>query len=138
MAVTYLLQSALLDVQLDEEHAWLYMAWKGPLAMAPVQAACAQVLGFIQQTGVRKVLNDNTLVTQSSWELARWVAENYLPRAAHLGIESVAWVQSADIFSRAYINTIEAAAGPLPQLALFEDVASAYEWLRLPTIPLPS
>lgn len=74
MPIVLLLTSAVLDVHHDEDNAQLYPDWKGPQEVARVRATCQQVLAFIQATGARKALNDNTHVTQTSWELVKWVA----------------------------------------------------------------
>ena len=132
MTVTSLLSSDILDIHYDEDHCWLYLDWKGPQHLELVQSAGEHILDCIQQTGVRKVLNDSTCITQTSWPLAQWVSDEYLPRVAQAGIERVAWVQSLDLSSRIHIDLMDDFAEQMPLVALFEDVAAAYTWLSAP------
>lgn len=132
MAVVTLLSSDILDVHHDEDHSWLYLDWRGPQHLEMVQLAGEQILDCIQQTGVKKVLNDSTGITQTSWQLAQWVSEDFLPRVAQAGIERVAWVQSLDLKSRVHIDLMDDFVERIPSIALFEDIAAACAWLSVP------
>ena len=129
MAMQLLLPSAVLDAYYDEENAWLYLDWKGPQEIPLVQAACQHVLALLRQTGVHNILNDNTHITQTSWELVKWVAYDYLPEAGRAGLHHVAWVQSPLPACRGNVDLMDDFVGHLPQVAIFGDVAAAYDWL---------
>lgn len=129
MSLALLLTSEVLDAHHDQDNSWLYLDWKGPQDVALVQAACQQVLAFIRQTGAQKVLNDNTHITQTSWELVKWVAYDYLPRAGDAGLEYVAWVQSPSPSCRGHVDLMDDFIGQKPQVALFSELAGAYAWL---------
>lgn len=135
MSFISLFSSEILDVYHDLDNAWLYLDWKGRQELAWVQEACRQVSALIEQTGVHKALNDNTHITNTSWELVRWVAYDYLPQAAAAGIEYVAWVNSPILDCRNHIDIMASLLDQKPQVALFDDVASAYEWLSDVNIP---
>lgn len=136
MSIHLLLSSDVLDVHHDEANAWLYLDWKGPQEVDLVQAACQRLTGFIQQTGVHKALNDNTHITQTSWELVKWVAYDYLPEAGRLGLEYVAWVQSPRPGCRSNLDLMDDFVGHKPQVAIFQDMAAAYEWLGTVSAPV--
>ncbi|MBF9236197.1 hypothetical protein I2I05_02200 [Hymenobacter sp. BT683] len=136
MSLDLLLTSEVLDVHYDAAKAWLYLDWKGPQDLALVQAACAQLSVLIQQTGAHKILNDNTHITETSWELARWVAYDYLPQAAEVGLEYVAWVHSPLLGSRSNVDLMSAFVDRKPQVAIFDEMAAAYEWLSSFAVPL--
>ena len=139
MLLCPLLTSDLLDVHYDQDNAWLYLDWKGSQEFGMVQAACRQVLALIQQTGVRKVLNDSTHITQTTRELASWVANEYLPQVSHAGVVYVAWVYSQVLYSRSNINLVAHLSDPEdPQIVFFDDVASAYTWLSSVHAPAES
>lgn len=129
MTIDPLLTSDILDVHYDEENAWLYLDWKGPQDLATVQAACGQLTAIIQQTNAHKALNDNTHITETSWELVEWVAQDYLARAATAGIEYVAWVRSPLLACCSNIEHMSAFSDSRPVVALFDNLAEAYEWL---------
>ncbi|ALW84190.1 hypothetical protein AUC43_03210 [Hymenobacter sedentarius] len=136
MALDLLLASEVLDAHYDDENAWLYLDWKGPQALELVQAACAQISVLLQQTGARKILNDNTHITETSWELARWVAYDYLPEAARNGLNYVAWVNSPLLSCRGNVNLMAAFIDRRPQVAIFDELAAAYEWLSSLTVAI--
>ncbi|SFQ35838.1 hypothetical protein [Hymenobacter arizonensis] len=130
MSLVLLLASEVLDVHYDAAHAWLYLDWKGPQQLRTVQAACAQVTELIVQTGAHKALNDNTHVTTSNWELAKWIAHEYLPVAAQAGIAYVAWVHSPLLGARTNIDLMTVFSDRNPQVAIFDELSAAYEWLN--------
>ena len=129
MPLLLLLSSAVLDAYHDEENAWLYLDWKGPQEVPLVQAACRHLSALLRQTGVQSVLNDNTHITQTSWELVKWVAYDYLPEAGRAGLRHVAWVQSPLPGCRGHVDLMDDFVEQPPQVALFNDVAGAYAWL---------
>ncbi|HEX8329601.1 MAG TPA: hypothetical protein VF629_18835 [Hymenobacter sp.] len=135
MSTQLLLASEVLDVHYDLDNAWLYLDWKGPQELELVQAACQHLTEFIKQTGARKALNDNTHITQTSWELVKWVAYEYLPEAGRLGVEQVAWVQSPLPGCRSRLDLMDDFVSDKPQVAIFQDMAAAYEWLSSASVP---
>jgi hypothetical protein len=134
MSLDLLISSAVLDAHFDDENGWLYLDWKGPQKLELVQAACKQVTALLRQTGARKVLNDNTHVTETSWELARWVAQDYLPEAARNGLNYVAWVNSPLLSCRSNVDMMAAFIDRRPQVAIFDELVAAYEWLSSLTV----
>ncbi|UOR03744.1 hypothetical protein MUN82_12380 [Hymenobacter aerilatus] len=76
----------------------------------------------------KRILNDNTNVTKITPEVAPWLANDFLPYLRLLGIEYIAWICSSDMQIQ---NDTEAVLEKLtsPVVALFDDMATAYEWL---------
>ena len=138
MPPTLLLTSEVVDVYHDQENGWLYLDWKGPQELALVQAACQHLSTFLQQTGVQKVLNDNTHITRTSWELVKWVAYDYLPQTGRDGLHCVAWVQSPSPSCRGNLDLMDDFASHMPQVAIFDDLAEAYTWLSSVDVPMVS
>ncbi|OGX83375.1 hypothetical protein BEN47_03535 [Hymenobacter lapidarius] len=122
--------SAVLDLHYDDENAWLYLDWKGPQELELVQAACQDVLAFIKQTGARKALNDNTHITETSWDLARWVGYDFIPQVAAAGLEYIAWVCSPLLSCRTNLGLMSSFSDQKPQVAVFDEIAAAYGWLN--------
>jgi hypothetical protein len=136
MALVLLLASDVVDIHYDADNTWLYLDWKGPQELARVQAACERLTVLIEQMGARKALNDNTHVTATSWELAQWIAHDYLPLAGKAGVQYVAWVHSPLLSARSNIDLMAAFGDRQPQVAIFDNVAAAYEWLGSVTVPV--
>lgn len=130
MSIELLLTSDVLDLYYDDENAWLYLDWKGPQHLELVQAACQDVLDFIRQTGAQKSLNDNTHITETSWELARWVGCDFIPQAAAAGLEYVAWVCSPLLSCRSNLSLMSSFGDQKLQVATFDDISDAYAWLN--------
>ena len=129
MSIELLLTSDVLDLHYDDENTWLYLDWKGPQDLELVRAACQDVLGFIRQTGAQKALNDNTHITEISWELAQWVGYDFIPQAAAAGLEYVAWVCSPLLSCRSNLSLMSSFSDQKPQVATFDDMSDAYAWL---------
>lgn len=135
MSLVLLLTSEVLDAHYDEENAWLYLDWKGPQDVPLVQAACQQIMVLLEQTGVHKVLNDNTHITETSWPLVKWVAYDYLPRAGRAGLGYVAWVQSPLPSCRGQLDLMDDFVEQPPLVSLFWDLAAACTWLSGVSVP---
>ena len=137
MSLTLLSTSETLELYLDKENTWLYLDWKGTLDLHNVQADCQKILAAIDQSGVKKALNDNSRITKISWELVKWVVDEYLLTAGQAGIDYVAWVHSQALDCRSDIDQLLPVADNLPpQVALFDDVAAAYAWLQNINVPV--
>jgi hypothetical protein len=136
MPLALLLTSDILDAHYDEDNSWLYLDWKGAQVLEQVQALCQQVSSFLEQTGAQKVLNDNTRVTGTNWNLVKWLANEYVFQAGRLGLNYVAWVNSPVLCCRNDIDQMTMYTDAKPQVAVFDDVATAYEWLSNVTVPV--
>ncbi|MFC7666369.1 hypothetical protein ACFQT0_02210 [Hymenobacter humi] len=101
-----------------------------------MQAAGQQLFELIEQTGARKALNDNTHITETSWELARWVAYDFLPQVAETGLDYVAWVSSPLLSCRGNLDMMSSLSVQRPQVAIFDEVAAAYAWLSSVNVPI--
>jgi len=129
MPIELLLTSDVLDLHYDNANTWLYLDWKGPQELALVQAACQDVLAYLQQTGARKALNDNTHITETSWDLARWVGYDFMPQVASAGLEYIAWVCSPLLSCRTNLGLRSSFSDEKPQVAIFNEISAAYDWL---------
>lgn len=136
MPLNRLLTSQVLDAHYDQNNDWLYLDWKGPQKLAWVQAAGQQVLDLVRQLGIRKVLNDNTHITETSWELVEWIAYDYLPQVGQAGVEYVGWVHSPALECRGHLDLMVTFLGQKPEVSTFGDVASAYAWLSSVQVPV--
>jgi hypothetical protein len=87
------------------------------------------MLELLKQTGVSKVLNDNTHVIGTWQGAATWVGTDWLPRMRAAGLRHFAWVQSSSEPSRKSANQslFDAEADGV---LLFNEVPSAAVWLR--------
>ncbi|MBC6609345.1 hypothetical protein H8B15_00310 [Hymenobacter sp. BT507] len=118
-----------LSVFYDAENDWLYLDWQGDLTLESVQEGCVAVAQCFLQKNYVRVLNDNSSVTSLSPEVASWLAAECLPRLKLSTIEYIAWTYSPNIDTQSWTNTaVYQIEGPV--VVMFDDVESAYAWLR--------
>lgn len=75
-------------------------------------------------------LNDNTDLRGPWFNSIEWLDRVWLPQAIHLGLRYIAHVVQADTHSDILTLTCPVPITDVLELQLFDDVASAQEWLR--------
>ncbi|UOR07494.1 hypothetical protein MUN82_10445 [Hymenobacter aerilatus] len=129
MHLQLLATTPVLSVFHDAKNDWLYLDWQGNLTLCLVQESCAAVAQCFRQKSYARVLNDNTSVTGLSPEVASWLATECLPRMKLSPIEYLAWTYPPTIDTQSWINiALYQIDGPV--VVMFDDVESAYAWLR--------
>ena len=137
MALQTLLDEPHLVIAYDDEHEWLYAAWRGKQDLTSVQHGALEMLRLMQLQRCHKVLNDNTRVTSMWSEAAEWGGTEWFPAMTASGLKYFAWVYSPNLYSRLSIDlTLQFTAGN-PVVATFDDVAAASAWLRQCQGPAP-
>lgn len=118
-----------LSVFYDAKNDWLYLDWQGDLTLKSVQEGCKAAAQCFMRKNYVRVLNDNTSVTSLSPEVASWLATDCLPCLNMSTIEYLAWIYSPNMDTQYWTNTaLYQIDGPV--VAMFDDVESAYAWLR--------
>lgn len=118
-----------LEIFYDSVNDWLYAEWEGVLSLPVVQQGCLELARCFQQHAYPRVLNNNTQVTDSEWDVPSWLGRYLLGHMASIGITHLAWVCSPALRGRAMAQ--EAASWVSePVVALFDDVADAVAWLQ--------
>jgi hypothetical protein len=121
--------SAVLSIEADEQHGWLYTNWRTAPNMPIVQRGCAAILDCVQQTSSPQILNDNRLVCTLWADAAEWVGRTFLPQLAEAGVRQLAWINARSIYGR--LSTSQAMAyAERPHTRLFDDYDEAADWLR--------
>ncbi|MFD1872741.1 hypothetical protein [Hymenobacter bucti] len=129
MNLHLLRQTSCLAVYYDLSNDWLYLDWQGDVTLPAVQQACLELAACYLERPYSHVLNNNEQLTGISWNVATWLATDFLPYMTLAGIEHVAWVYSPSL--RGY-NLVHTVLSWLPNSALttFGTVAEAVTWLR--------
>ena len=117
-----------LVISYDSANCWLFVEWKGQHDAQSAQSGGELVLHYLRQRPSHKMLNDNSLVASNWEEGARWVGSHYYTQLAEHGMRFVAWVCPPHWSAR---KSMEVAMQFVtkPVVILFDDVASAYDWL---------
>lgn len=113
----------------DSWNNWLFADWQGELTLASVQVACLELAQCVLQRPYARVLNSNAQVTTTQWEVATWLAQDFLPFLTLAGIEKLAWVCAPSLRGRNLAYTISHRL-PAVQLALFDELDEAVSWLQ--------
>ena len=66
----------------------------------------------------------------------KWVADDYLPGAGRLGLDYEAWAQSPLPSCRSNPDLTDDFVERKPQVAIFQDMAAACEWLGTVSVPV--
>lgn len=129
MDLQLLATTTTLSVFHDAENDWLYLDWHGDLTLKSVQEGCTAVAQCFLRKNYVRVLNDNSSVTSLAPEVASWLATECLPRLKLSTIEYLAWTHSPNIDTQSWTHTaLYQVEGPV--VVMFDDVESAYAWLR--------
>ncbi len=124
-----LFQTTCLSAQYDLRNDWLYLDWQGELTLPAVQQACLALASCYLQRPYSHILNSNEQVTGVSWNVAVWLATDFLPHMSLAGIEHVAWIYSPSLRGQNLVHTVLSWL-PGSLITTFSDVAAAYAWLE--------
>lgn len=129
MNLQHLCAAPHVTVYFDSWNNWLYVEWEGELTLPVVQQACLEIARCYLSHAYPRVLNDNTHVTSISWDVASWLATQFLPALDLAGVQQIAWVCATTVQGR---DAALATQSLLPHMAiaLFDDVEEAVAWLQ--------
>jgi hypothetical protein len=136
MQLQLLHQTTCLTIYYDQCNEWLFLDWEGNLTLPLVQEACVALATCYLLRPYPRVLNSNEQVTSITWNVAVWLASDFLPHMALAGIEHVAWVYSTALRGQHVVQAILSWL-PGPLIDAFDNVADAVAWLQR-TQPKPS
>lgn len=136
MNLQHLCTAPHVSIYFDSWNNWLFMDWEGELTLEGVQHACLEVARCYLAHAYPRVLNSNIRVTGVDWEVAAWLASEFMPSLGLAGVEQLAWVLAPNLRGR---NMAIETFNRLPHVAinLFDDLEQAVAWLQH-TQPLPS
>ena len=118
-----------ISISYDNRNNWLYLDWHGEQTLLNVRESCLIVAQCFLDQSYARVLNDNTNVTSYTREVFEWLSTNFLPYMHLAEIEYMAWVYPSGMDAQSYTE-IALYKDTVPVIALFDDLASAYSWLR--------
>jgi hypothetical protein len=118
-----------LRVSCDEANGWLYNQWLGEHDEASVKHYAANICACLAAWPCTKILSDHSGLVGNWQGASPWVGRDYFDRLAQQGILYFAWVYNLGYYDRvAMEKTLFYTTRPV--VAIFGDVASAYDWLR--------
>ena len=117
-------------VEYDESVPCVVMTWTEYRPGAPFRAANEAVLAMILEERATRILGHIEAVQISDPRDQRWLAEDWLPRAAAAGLRYAALVTPAFELDHAPVRLIGETLPAGLQLEYFDDVDAARAWLR--------
>jgi hypothetical protein len=118
-----------LRVSCDEANGWLYNQWLGEHDETSVKHHAASICACLKARPYPKILSDHSGLVGNWQGASPWVGRDYFDRLAQQGILYFAWVYNLGYYDRvAMEKTLFYTTRPV--VAIFGDVASAYDWLR--------
>ena len=117
-------------VSYDEDVPCVVMTWTEYRPGAAFRAANEAVLARILEERATRVLGDIEAVQITDDHDQRWLAEDWLPRAAAAGLRHAALVTPAFEIDHAPVRLIGEALPPGLELEYFDDAEAARAWLR--------
>ena len=112
----------------DAANQWLYCQWLGQHDTASIRQSAETIFACLATQPCCKMLSDHSQLVGDWQAAAQGVVRRNFERLAAYGIVHVAWVCSLNCSDQAAMEQVlELTARP--SVALFSDVASAYEWL---------
>lgn len=114
----------------------LHVLWRGPHAAAAIRRHCAEVLQQVAQTGSTRILNDGLLDLDGWQQAVQAIRQETFPQLAAHGVVAIAWVLPQDIRAQTHVREAIAQVTQ-PLMDTFQDVESAYAWLRQFPTPQP-
>jgi len=118
-----------LEVYHDAVQEWLYTRWLGRHTEDSIRQAIMAVCTCMRGHAYTKVLSDHSGVVGEWPADSPWEMREYFDYLAAQGVTYFAWVYNEN---RQNYATMQQALAHVenPAVAIFEEVASAYEWLR--------
>lgn len=124
-----LFKNAFLTLAYDESEGILMSDWSGWLDTKKGKSGCLEILSYVNQHGVTKILNDNSSVTGTSGE-TDWMTRVWIPSLRDAGLLYFAWVYSREFFTQLQIdNTVDKSTGIA--MRTFFSTGEALQWLKM-------
>ncbi|RZK22434.1 MAG: hypothetical protein EOO63_18310 [Hymenobacter sp.] len=123
-----LLDTPTLRVCYDAANQWLYCQWLGQHDGPSVAQHAQAIFACLMERPCRKMLSDHSQLLGDWRAAAPETVRHNFERLADYGVLYVAWVYSRDYHD--HLSMQQVLRYPSRStVALFSDVASAYEWL---------
>lgn len=128
MQLESLVDRAGVAISYDHANDWLYAEWYGEHTRETAQAVSLLLLAQLRAHTTTRVLNDNSRILHTTVEPGQW-SMWWLGEMRAAGLTALAWVYPPGFAAR---RSTDALLLPVayPLVATFDDLASAYDWLR--------
>ena len=123
-------------LSLEQPEGWLRATWSGYITPDDALSGASGYLARVGPFHNLYLLNDNTDLRGPWFDSLEWLDQVWLPQAIRLGLRYIAHVVQTDTHTDILTLTYPAPITDELELQLFDDVASAQDWLRACQQPL--
>lgn len=123
-------------LSLEQTNGWLRATWSGYVTQGDAMSGALNYLAQVGPFHALYFLNDNTDLRGPWFDSLEWLERVWLPQAIQLGLRYIAHVVQADTHHDILTLHCSVPIADVFELQLFDDVASAQEWLRACQLPL--
>jgi len=114
---------------LEKQNDLIFLDWNGYLNLDLVKAGSEELLVWIKQHKVTKVLVDNSKVS-GTWQAANsWYETDWNPRAAKEGLAFMAIIMSDNVFTQLSAQGFVKVTKGLYTVNIFNGASQARAWL---------
>jgi len=118
---------------LEKENGLIFLDWNGFLNLELVKAGSEELLIWIKQHKVTKVLVDNSKVS-GPWQSANgWYETDWNPRAAKEGLAFMAVIMSENVFAQLSVQGFAKVTQGVYTVNIFNGQPQARTWLAQQT-----
>jgi hypothetical protein len=127
------------SVSFDATVPCILVVWKGYATSTQLRFIHESILHLVKEFHVSKVLGDDTALTTIHSDDAKWIVEDWMPRAMAAGLKIVASITPEWQFGKLSVQHILSRAPQGFVSRSFNDGSKAWTWLRkVGTGPAPS
>ena len=119
-----------LTLYLNKSDNWIYADWTGFQTNETIKNGSEHLLQAILDSGVHKLINDNTHLTGMKANAVEWLALNFAPRLQTAGLQYLSWIYKTNSFSEASADLVLSTSKTDIIVIVFDNVAMAEKWLR--------
>jgi hypothetical protein len=123
-------------LSLEQTDGWLRAVWSGYITADDAMSGALNYLAQVGPFHTLYLLNDNTSLRGPWFDSIEWLDRVWLPQAIQLGLRYIAHVVQADTHNDILTVACSVPIADVFDLQIFDDVASAQEWLRACQRPL--
>lgn len=118
------------SVSFDDSVPCIAVLWKGYANSTQLRFIHESILHLVKELHVTKVLGDDTALTTIHSEDAKWIVEDWMPRAMAAGLKVVASITPTWYFGKLAVQNILSNAPPGFISRSFSDLGTAWKWLH--------
>ncbi|MBK0402065.1 hypothetical protein I5M27_03655 [Adhaeribacter sp. BT258] len=111
------------------EGNFLKLVWNGLPSKEQIKVGSEQILVYVKQYNISKIINDVAKVEGLFTESVEWIITNFAPRMNALGVHHVAWIYSEESISRFSADSVLSRSVTDTIAIVFDNIENAERWI---------